>query len=143
AFGMYVIQSGDTYQHPVTFELTNTPVPGSTRDVTVNVGPGWGAYSYAYLGIIDTTPFNSITMIEPTITVTVTNPAGTGQPVIDPTTGQPETMQFTDASDGILFDNLTVAVLPTPEPSTFVLAAVAVAPFVVRSVRRAKGQSRV
>ncbi len=105
AFGLYLIQAGDTFQHPITFELTNTGVPGSTRDIVIPVGPNWGAYSTAYLGIIDTTPFNSFTMIE--------NTDANNDGIID------------DPQDGILFDNLTIAQI-VPEPSSLVLCVIGV-----------------
>ncbi len=92
AFGVYLCQAGDVLGHPVTFELENTLVPGSVRDVVVNVGPEWQAYSIAYLGIIDAaSPFNQITMMEDT---DVDNNG-----VSD------------DLQDGIILDNLTVAKL--------------------------------
>ncbi|HEY2838165.1 MAG TPA: hypothetical protein VGJ26_03400 [Pirellulales bacterium] len=101
AFGVYLCQAGDVLGHPVTIVLENTAT-GSTEDVVVNVGPNWQGFSIAYLGIIDTGfLFNQVTMTEDT---DVDNNG-----VSD------------DLQDGIILDNLTVAALPVPEPSSLLL----------------------
>jgi len=103
AFGLYVSQVGDVLGHPITFRIENTLVPGSTRDIVINVGPNWQNYAIAYLGIIDSTSFNRFTMIEDT-------------DVDNNSTSD-------DRQDGIMFDNLTIAA-PVPEPGTLLLFAI-------------------
>jgi PEP-CTERM motif len=85
AFGAYVIQGGDgTNNNPTTFRLRDTATNASV-DVPVQVGPGWGADNAFFLGVIDSVPFNEVSIIE-----------------------------STDFSDGILYDNIVAGNIPEP-----------------------------
>jgi hypothetical protein len=85
AFGAYVIQGGDgqSNNNPTTFRLRNTNT-NTFVDVPVQVGPNWGQDNAFFIGIIDTTPFNEVSLLE----------AG-------------------DFADGMLYDNV-VAGVPEP-----------------------------
>jgi len=120
AFGLYVCQVGDVLGHPITFRIENTLVPGSARDIVIDVGPSWNAFAIAYLGIIDTaSSFNRFTMIEDTDV--------DGNSISD------------DLQDGIILDNLTVAVV-VPEPGSLVLLGLGAIPIGL-AVRRARRKS--
>jgi hypothetical protein len=106
AFGLYVIQAGDSANNnPITFRLENTITP-SIKDVLVQFGPGWGADNFAFVGLGDTDPFNKVTLIE---------------------TG--------DLADGTLYDNPTAGLL-VPEPSSLALLAIGAAAAMCAAMRR-------
>jgi len=84
AFGAYVIQGGDGQNNnPITFRLRNT-VANTFVDVPIQVGPNWGTDNAFFIGLIDGTPFDEVSLLE----------AG-------------------DLADGMLYDNV-VAGVPEP-----------------------------
>ncbi len=85
AFGAYVIQGGDmANDNPTTFRLTDTAT-NAFKDVTVQVGPGWGFNNVFFLGVTETVPFNQVSIVE-----------------------------STDAIDGMLYDNIVAGFVPEP-----------------------------
>jgi hypothetical protein len=97
--GLFVIQGGDgANNNPITFRLENT-IATTSKDVVIQVGPGWGADNFFFIGIGDTDPFNKLTLIE---------------------TG--------DAADGMLYDNVVAGFfVPEPGPVAMLLCAAACA----------------
>lgn len=102
AFGLFVIQGGDegsppeptNNDNPTTFRLRDTATNLFT-DVTIQVGPGWADNNVFFFGVIDTVPFDEVTILE---------------------TG--------DLADGMLYDNI-VAGYAIPEPGSLLLATLA------------------
>jgi hypothetical protein len=92
AFGVFVIQGGDgpVNNNLTTFRLRNTAT-NSIADVPVGIGPNWGSNNVMFLGASDFAPFNQVEIIE-----------------------------STDASDGMLYDNI-VAGFAVPEPGSLLL----------------------
>lgn len=88
AFGLYVIQGGDsTNDNLLRFRLTDTAL-NTFVDVPVQVGPGWGFDNVFFFGLTDTTPFNQVSIIE------------------DGNVG--------DLVDGMLYDNIVIRAVPEP-----------------------------
>jgi hypothetical protein len=84
-FGVFVIQGGDgANANPTTFRLRDTAT-NLFVDVPVQVGPGWGLQNAFFLGVIDSTPFNEVQIIE-----------------------------TSDLSDGMLYDNIVAGTVPEP-----------------------------
>lgn len=63
AFGLYLMQAGDTVQNTITFQLENTST-SATASVPVVAGPNWGDRSIFFLGIGSDFPFNKVTLLE-------------------------------------------------------------------------------
>jgi hypothetical protein len=78
AFGAYFIQAGDSTADTLTLRLENTVANTSTDVVIGTVGPGANFNNVFYFGVTDTNPFDKITLLQ------------------------------SDASDGVLLDNVTV-----------------------------------
>ncbi|WP_428303735.1 hypothetical protein [Lacipirellula sp.] len=84
-FGAFVIQGGDgASSNPTTFRLRDTAT-NLFVDVPVQVGPSWGLQNVFFLGVIDSTPFNEVQIIE-----------------------------TLDSADGMLYDNIVVGTVPEP-----------------------------
>lgn len=72
-FGLYVIQGGDegvpanpnSNDNPLIVRLTNT-IAGTSTFVPVQFGPGWGFNNIAFLGVINSAPFNQVSILETT-----------------------------------------------------------------------------
>jgi hypothetical protein len=63
AFGSYFGQGGDGVPNVLTLRLENTSL-GTSRDVTVTLGPGAPFFNIAFFGVTDTDPFDRVTMLE-------------------------------------------------------------------------------
>ena len=92
AFGTYVIQVGDgANNNPITFRLRNT-VANTSVDVPVQVGPGWGTDNAFFFGVVDSNPFNEVSIIE-----------------------------TADLSDGSLYDNIVAGNVPEPSSQVLMM----------------------
>jgi hypothetical protein len=85
AFGAFVIQGGDgANNNPTSFRLRNTAT-NVFVDVPVQIGPGWGLDNALFLGVVDSVPFNEVSILE-----------------------------STDFNDGMLYDNVVAGNVPEP-----------------------------
>lgn len=92
AFGLYVIQGGDSASgNPTTFRLRDTS-DNSFVDVPIQMGPGWGTFNTFFIGLYDTVPFDEVEIVE----------AG-------------------DLGDGMLYDNVVVGYIPEPASLALVM----------------------
>jgi hypothetical protein len=98
-FGLFVVQAGDAAnQTTITMRLENT-VLNTTKDITIGTfGPGRDFDSVFFFGIIDSAPFNRVSLLE--------TPS--------------------DAGDGTLYDDITVGfAAAVPEPASLALLGLA------------------
>jgi autotransporter-associated beta strand protein len=63
AFGSYFAQGGDGPANQLTLRLANTSL-GTSKDVSLMLGPGAPFLNIFFFGVTDTDPFDRITMIE-------------------------------------------------------------------------------
>lgn len=85
AFGIHVIDGGDNANNnPTTFRLRDTATNVFT-DITLQVGPGRPFGNVYFFGVMDTVPFDEVTVIE-----------------------------SIDANDGQLYDNIVAGFVPEP-----------------------------
>lgn len=92
AFGSYFVQAGDGLANTITFRLEDTTLGTPSRDVILGpLGPEAPTYSVFFFGLIDTVPFDRVTMIE------------------------------SHDYDGILLDDMVAGFATVPEPCTLSL----------------------
>ena len=85
AFGAFVIQGGDSANNnPTSFRLRDTAT-NVFVDVPVQIGPGWGVDNALFVGVLDSVPFNEVSILE-----------------------------STDFNDGMLYDNIVAGNVPEP-----------------------------
>jgi hypothetical protein len=63
AFGSYFAQGGDGLANNLTLRLENTTL-GTSKDVSLTLGPGAPFLNIFFFGVTDTDPFDRVTMIE-------------------------------------------------------------------------------
>jgi hypothetical protein len=93
AFGSYFSQGGDGLANTLTLRLENTNLSTSKDVIVGTLGPSAPFYNIFFFGVIDTDPFDRISMVE--------------------------TLDY----DGILLDNAIAGYAAVPEPSTLALLA--------------------